>query len=103
MAHDCGADGIDLKLCHGYFCSQLLRPYNDRRWKYGGSWANRTRFVYEAYERIAAEVNDPEFIVGSKISVWEGIPGGMGTAAADSPVIDLTEILDLVKVSKPRR
>jgi len=97
MAHDCGADGIDLKLCHGYFCSQLLRPYNDRSWKYGGSWGNRTRFVYEAYERIAKEVNDPDFILGSKISVWEGIPGGMGTDGPDSPVIDLTEILDLVK------
>jgi len=97
MAHDCGAHGIDFKLCHGYFCSQLLRPYNDRRWKYGGSWGNRTRFVYEAYERIAQQVNDPNFIVGSKISVWEGIPGGMGTAGPDSPIIDLTEILDLVK------
>ncbi len=97
MAHDCGADGIDFKLCHGYFGCQLLRPYNDRKWKYGGSWANRTRFVYEAYERIAREINDPNFFVGSKISVWEGIPGGMGTAAADSPVIDLTEITDLLK------
>ena len=97
MAHNCGADGIDFKLCHGYFGCQLLRPYNDRKWKYGGSWANRTRFVYEAYERIDREINDPNFIVGSKISVWEGIPGGMGTAAADSPVIDLTEITDLLK------
>jgi 2,4-dienoyl-CoA reductase-like NADH-dependent reductase (Old Yellow Enzyme family) len=97
IAHDCGADGIDLKLCHGYFCSQLLRPFNDRRWKYGGSWGNRTRFVYEAYERINKEVNDPAFILGSKISVWEGIPGGMGTAGPDSPVIDLTEIIDLVR------
>ena len=26
MAHDCGADGIDFKLCHGYFGCQLLRP-----------------------------------------------------------------------------
>lgn len=97
VAHDCGADGIDFKLCHGYFVSQLLRPYNDRRWKYGGSWSNRTRFVYEAYERIEREINDPNFIVGSKISVWEGIPGGMGTAGPDSAVIDLTEIRDLVK------
>ena len=97
MAHDCGADGIDFKLCHGYLGSQLLRPYNDRKWKYGGSWANRTRFVYEAYERISREVNDPNFILGSKISVWEGIPGGMGSAGPDTPVIDLTEVLDLVR------
>jgi 2,4-dienoyl-CoA reductase-like NADH-dependent reductase (Old Yellow Enzyme family) len=46
---------------------------------------------------VAKEVNDPKFIVGSKISVSEGLPGGMGTMAPDSPVIDLTEIHDLVK------
>ncbi|MFP4562989.1 MAG: 2,4-dienoyl-CoA reductase, partial [Spirochaetia bacterium] len=69
IAHDCGADGIDFKLCHGYFGSQLLRPYNDRKWKYGGSFENRARFAYEGYERIAKEINDPNFIVGSKISV----------------------------------
>ena len=97
IAHDCGADGVDFKLCHGYFGSQLLRPFNDRKWKYGGSWGNRTRFAYEYYERVAKEINDPDFIVGSKISCWEGLPGGMGTAAADSPIIDLTEIADLVR------
>jgi 2,4-dienoyl-CoA reductase-like NADH-dependent reductase (Old Yellow Enzyme family) len=97
MAHDCGADGVDLKLCHGYLGSQLLRPFNDRKWKYGGSWANRTRFAYEIYERIAKEIKDPDFCVGSKISMWEGVPGGQGSAGPDTPLLDLTEPLDLVK------
>jgi 2,4-dienoyl-CoA reductase-like NADH-dependent reductase (Old Yellow Enzyme family) len=52
IAHDCGADGIDFKNCHGYLDSQILRPYNDRKWKYGGPWENRTRFTYTVYERI---------------------------------------------------
>jgi len=97
VAHDAGADGIDVKLCHGYLGSQFLRPYNDRKWKYGGSWENRTRFAYEIYERIAKEIQDPNFVVGSKISVWEGFPGGVGTVGPDSPVMDLTESLDLVR------
>jgi len=97
MAHDCGADGVDFKLCHGYLGTQLLRPFNDRKWKYGGSWANRTRFAYEFYERVAKEIKDPGFIVGSKISMWEGLPGGMGSAGPDTPIMDLTEPLDLVK------
>jgi len=97
IAHDCGADGIDFKLCHGYLGSQLLRPYNDRKWKYGGSWENRTRFAYETYERIIREVNDPDFIVGSKVSIWEGFPGGQGSAGPDTAIIDLTESLNLVK------
>jgi len=88
---------VDLKLCHGYLGSQLLRPFNDRKWKYGGSWANRTRFAYEFYERIAREVKDPDFCVGSKVTVWEGLPGGQGSAGPDSPLLDLTEPLELVK------
>lgn len=97
ITHDAGADGIDMKLCHGYFGSQVLRPYNSRNWKYGGSWEKRRQFAFDLYERIAKAVNDPNFLIGSKISAWEGFPGGFGTEAPDSPVIDLTEPLDLLK------
>jgi len=77
--------------------SQFCRPYNDRDWKYGGPFENRMRFAYEIYERIDKEINDPNFIVGSKISVWEGFPGGMGTAGPGTPVIDFKEIQKLVQ------
>ena len=102
IAHDCGADGLDFKNCHGYLGSQLVRPYNDRKWKYGGSFENRTRFTYEVYERIHKEVNDPKFIVGSKVSIWEGFPGGQGSAGPDSPVMDIRESLELVKGMEAR-
>ncbi|MEG6572698.1 2,4-dienoyl-CoA reductase [[Clostridium] cellulosi] len=97
IAYEAGADGIDLKLCHGYLGSQILRPYNDRKWKYGGSWENRSRFAFELYERIAKEVNDKNFLIGSKISAWEGFPGGFGTEGPDSPIIDMTEPIALIK------
>lgn len=97
IAHNAGADGIDMKLCHGYFGSQILRSYNDRKWKYGGSWENRSRFAFDLYERIQKEVNDKNFLIGSKVSAWEGFPGGFGTDGPDSPVIDLTEPIALLK------
>ncbi|MBE0684543.1 MAG: 2,4-dienoyl-CoA reductase, partial [Anaerolineaceae bacterium] len=97
IAHSVGADGIDLKLSHGYLGSQILRPYNDRKWKYGGSWGNRSRFAFELTERIVREINDPSFMIGSKVSVWEGFPGGCGSAGPDSAVMDLTESIDLIK------
>ncbi len=97
MTYDVGADGIDMKFCHGYLGSQILRPYNARKWKYGGPWENRRQFAFDLYERIRKAVPDEKFLIGSKISVWEGFPGGFGTAAPDSPVIDLTEPIDLVK------
>jgi len=97
IAYDSGADGIDMKFCHGYLGSQILRPYNTRKWKYGGPWENRRQFAFDLYERIQKAVPDKNFLIGSKISVWEGFPGGMGTAGPDTPVMDLTEVIDLVK------
>ena len=97
IAHNAGADGIDMKLCHGYLGSQILRPYNDSKWKYGGSWENRSRFAFDLYERIQKEVNDKNFLIGSKISAWEGFPGGFGTDGSDSPIIDLSKPISLLK------
>ena len=97
IAHEVGADGVDLKLCHGYLGTQILRPYNDRVWKYGGPWENRRQFAFDLFERVIKNVNDRDFLIGAKISVWEGFPGGFGTAGIDSPVIDLTEPIDLIK------
>lgn len=97
IAYDSGADGIDMKFCHGYLGSQILRPYNTRKWKYGGPWENRRQFAFDLYERIQKAVPDKKFLIGSKISVWEGFPGGFGTAGPDTPMIDLTEPIDLVK------
>jgi len=97
IAYDAGADGIDMKFCHGYLGSQILRPYNDRKWKYGGPWQNRRQFAFDLYERIQKAIPDKNFLIGSKISAWEGFPGGFGTAGPDTPVIDLTEPIDLIK------
>jgi 2,4-dienoyl-CoA reductase-like NADH-dependent reductase (Old Yellow Enzyme family) len=97
LTYEVGADGIDMKFCHGYLGSQILRPYNTRKWKYGGPWENRRQFAFDLYERIRKVVPDQNFLIGSKISVWEGFPGGFGTAGPDTPVIDLTEPIDLVK------
>lgn len=102
IAHEAGADGIDMKLCHGYLGSQILRPYNDRNWKYGGKWENRRQFVFDLLERIKTEVNDDHFLLGAKVSAWEGFPGGFGTEGIGSPVIDLTEPLDLIKGMEER-
>lgn len=97
IAHDAGADGVDLKFCHGYLGSQILRPYNDRNWKYGGPWEKRRQYAFDLTERVIKAVNDKNFIVGSKVSFWEGFPGGQGSAGPDTPIIDLTEPLDLIK------
>lgn len=97
LAYEVGADGVDLKLCHGYLGTQILRPYNKDDWKYGGKWENRRQFAIDLYDRVRAAVPDKNFLLGSKISVYEGFPGGVGTMGPDSAVMDLSETIDLVK------
>ncbi len=97
FAYEVGADGVDLKLCHGYLGCQILRPYNKDNWKYGGKWENRRQFAVDIYDRVREAVPDENFLIGSKISVYEGFPGGVGTMGPDSAVMDLTETIDLVK------
>ena len=97
LSHEVGADGVDLKLCHGYLGSQILRPFNKENWKYGGKWENRRQFAIDIYDRVREAVADKDFILGSKISTYEGFPGGCGTLGPDSATMDLTESIDLVK------
>lgn len=97
IAYEVGADGVDLKFCHGYLGSQILRPFNKEKWKYGGPWENRRRYAFDITERVVKEINDKNFIVGSKVSIFEGFPGGQGTAGPDTALMDLTESIDLIK------
>ena len=78
ICHDSGADGIDMKLCHGYLGSQILRPYNDRKWKYGGSWEKHNRFCLSS-SSASSEVNDPNFLL--EVSAWRGSPVGVAPLA----------------------
>lgn len=95
LAEAAGADGIDFKMCHGYLGAELLRPSNVRTDGWGGSWEQRTRFLRESIPEIRAAAR-ADFLVGARISMYEGIRGGCGTAAADELVEDLTEMKALV-------
>jgi len=97
IAHEVGADGIDFKMCHGYLLGQLLRPANTREGRYGGSFENRTRFFVETTEAIKRTVSDPGFILGTRISFYEGIVGGFGTSGPEEVTEDETEPLALMR------
>ncbi len=92
LAEQTGADGVDFKLCHGYLGCEFLRPANIREDRWGGSLENRTRFFREAIIDIRKQLKSDAFILGSRISYYEGIRGGCGTATSDDPVEDLKEM-----------
>jgi len=96
LSHAAGADGVDFKLCHGYLGSEMLRPANQRDDKWGGSFENRTRFILSSLRELKNSYKDTDFILGSRISMYEGIRGGCGTASPDSIVEDLSEMKRLI-------
>jgi 2,4-dienoyl-CoA reductase-like NADH-dependent reductase (Old Yellow Enzyme family) len=98
LAEEAGADGIDFKMCHGYLGAEMLRPSNTREDKWGGSFENRRRLLREGVGAIKQRRRSKDFILGSRLSLYEGIRGGCGTGGADEMVEDLGEMLDTVRL-----
>jgi len=98
LAEKAGIDGIDFKMCHGYFGAEMLRPSNTRDDKWGGSLENRTRFLKEAIGEMKSGLRSADFILGSRISMYEGIRGGCGSAGPDEIVEDICEMLDVIRI-----
>jgi 2,4-dienoyl-CoA reductase-like NADH-dependent reductase (Old Yellow Enzyme family) len=98
LAKQVGADGIDFKHCHGYLCGEMLRPANTRPDRFGGSFENRTRFFREITERIRKAVAGNDFLLGVRYSVYEGIPGGLGTSGPEEVTEELFEPLRFAKM-----
>lgn len=66
-AIEAGFDGVELHTASGYLPEQFLSSgSNERTDKYGGSIANRSRFVLEALKAMADEIDSDR--VGIKIS-----------------------------------
>lgn len=71
-----GLHGVEIHACHGYIFHQFIAPfYNNRDDLYGGSWENRTRFLFEVMREIRAGV-DRGFVVGVRLAASE-LPGGI--------------------------
>ncbi|HBE01818.1 MAG: hypothetical protein A2096_16460 [Spirochaetes bacterium GWF1_41_5] len=93
-----GADGIDFKMCHGYFGSEMLRPANTRPDIWGGSFENRTRFLKLSVPEIRTMVDNEGFLIGTRISMYEGIRGGTGTSGENEIIEDLAETGKLIRL-----
>ncbi len=93
-----GADGVDFKQAHSFIGDDFLHPANTRPDRYGGSWENRTRFFRETLERMREEISDPGFLIGSRITPYEGIPGAFGSAGPEDVAEDLTEPIAFAKM-----
>ena len=94
LAKEAGADGVDIKSCHGYLGGELLRPLNTRNDCFGGSVENRAHLAASVIKEVSKAF--PGFITGSRISLFEGIRGGCGTGGPDEIIEDLTDMGELL-------
>lgn len=90
LAEKAGFDGVDIKCCHRYLNSELLSAF-ERPGKYGGSLENRTRLLRESISG-ALESCGKDFIVSSRMNVYDGFPRPYGFGVGESGIdFDPTE------------
>jgi len=71
VAEELGFDFVDVKHCHGYLGHEFLGAHT-REGNYGGSFANRTRFLREVVQGIRAVA--PGLKIGVRLSAFDTIP-----------------------------
>lgn len=79
LAREAGMDAVEVHAGHGYLISQFLSPYTNRRKdEYGGSLANRMRFMKMCMEE-AMKAAGSDMAVLVKMNMRDGFKGGMET------------------------
>jgi 2,4-dienoyl-CoA reductase-like NADH-dependent reductase (Old Yellow Enzyme family) len=72
-----GFAGVEVSAAHGFLPLQFLSRVSNRRSDdWGGSLANRSRFLREILRAIRAACG-PEFLMGLKLPADDGIPGSV--------------------------
>ncbi len=70
-AHELGFQFVDIKHCHGYLGHEFLTAH-DRPGDFGGSFANRTRFLREVVADIRSQA--PSLQIGVRLSAFDFMP-----------------------------
>ena len=87
-AHEAGFDSVEVHAGHGYLISQFLSPWTNRRRDcYGGSLANRMRFMQECLTEVLEEAEKLRMAVIVKHNMEDGFKGG----------IELPESIEIAK------
>lgn len=94
-----GSDGIQLHCAHNYlFCNFLSPARNKRTDKWGGSFDNRLRIVYETAKSIRKVVGD-DFLVSIKINSRDYIQNGVTPELCAAYIRRLHPIVDMFELS----
>ena len=98
-AAECGFDSVDVKVCHEYILRELLSAFT-RPGKYGGSFENRTRALFEIIDGIRKRVGDALDIC-VRLNAYDTIPYPYGWGMVKKEGVmepDLSEPIALCKL-----
>lgn len=100
LAKHTGFDGVQVHCAHGYLVSQFLSPrHNQRDDEWGGSLANRMRFLHETLRRVREAVGDG-FSLSVKINSADFKKGGLERDEALEILKSLDQFnLDVIEIS----
>ncbi|MGR5065190.1 NADH:flavin oxidoreductase/NADH oxidase family protein [Photobacterium sp. DNB22_13_2] len=100
LAKQAGFTGVQIHGAHGYLVSQFLSPrHNQRDDQWGGSLANRMRFVLEVYKAIREKVGN-DFPIGIKLNSADFMKGGFSEEDSMQVVQSLADAgINLIEIS----
>nr|WP_316652105.1 FAD-dependent oxidoreductase [uncultured Gellertiella sp.] len=97
--YQAGLDGVEFVASHGYLPAQFLNPrVNQREDEYGGSPANRLRFLQETLLAMREATGD-DFVIGMRISADERDEAGLAADEVLACCTGLEPLLDFVNVT----
>lgn len=91
-------DAVDIKVCHGYFLSELLSAY-DRPGKYGGSFDNRTCVIFEIIDGIRAQI-DNKIGLSVRLNAYDSRPYPVGYGVVEENGILRADLAEATKLCK---
>lgn len=100
IAKKAGFTGVQIHAAHGYLISQFLSPHHNQRTdEWGGSLANRMRFLLETYKEIRKQVGE-SFPIGIKLNSADFQYGGFTEEESMEVLQKMSEIgIDLIEIS----
>ncbi|MEN7551676.1 alkene reductase [Rapidithrix thailandica] len=99
-AMEVGFDGVEIHGAHGFLPEQFLHPYTNRRTdRYGGNIANRSRFLLEIMEGVAAAIGKEK--TGVRLSPFVAIndlPGYTEELATHRYLVEELNQMDILYI-----